>query len=197
MSCISTPWCDIRSILTHPGIGCDPQQRFILSMPKGIHKRKSNGDISTERLLKNTEVLGVNDCWLYKSVKNNGYGQFNYKTKHGKWAKLHAHRISYILFNGPIYSGMMVCHKCDVRNCINPRHLFLGTQEENMNDAKIKGRMPKGEAHYRSILSVGDVKKIKEMLERKIYMHVIAKKFGVSKSTINNIKRKTHWKSIQ
>ena len=88
-------------------------------------------------------------CWLWIASKDNGgYGTLG---RDGKLEK--AHRLSWEFYNGLIPKGMNVLHKCDVRDCVNPEHLWLGTQFDNMQDAVKKGRMnfnpPKGPSHYR------------------------------------------------
>ena len=74
-------------------------------------------------------------CWLWLLSKAFGYGNFkvNGKTKR-------AHRVAWEEFNGPIPEGMNVCHTCDNPSCVNPEHLFLGTQYDNLQDMKQKGR---------------------------------------------------------
>jgi hypothetical protein len=69
------------------------------------------------------------------STNGTGYAKLERKGK-----TLYHHRIAYEETYGPIPEGMQVCHKCDVRNCINPEHLFLGTAKDNMQDCKDKGR---------------------------------------------------------
>jgi len=82
-------------------------------------------------------------CWLWTAAKrSSGYGQF--------WLDGHqqsAHRASWQLHHGPIPEGMFVCHHCDVRPCVNPSHLFLGTLADNHADMCAKGRQARGEKH--------------------------------------------------
>lgn len=86
-----------------------------------------------------TRSRWVGDCleWIKSTLipPRLPYGQANYKGK-----KLKAHRLSWILHYGEIPENMVVCHKCDNPKCVNPEHLFLGTQRDNLKDMKTKGR---------------------------------------------------------
>lgn len=75
-------------------------------------------------------------CWLWKGYTDpKGYGIFSLRGK-----QYRAHRFNYERYNGKIDNQLYVCHHCDVRNCVNPSHLFLGTQDDNMKDMVKKGR---------------------------------------------------------
>jgi hypothetical protein len=90
---------------------------------------------------------GDNECWLWTaSTTGNGYGQFSPTCHPPKTG--YAHRFSYELHYGPIPAGMLVCHTCDNPRCVNPKHLFLGTHQDNATDMKQKGRHWNGSHRY-------------------------------------------------
>jgi len=80
----------------------------------------------------------TNDCWNWTAAirGKSGYGCFKFENK-----TIDAHRFSWILHNGEIPKNLFVCHKCDNRKCVNPEHLFLGTQSDNMKDCFNKNRL--------------------------------------------------------
>ena len=104
------------------------------------------------------------DCWTWNGTHTyNGYGMFWYENT----MKL-AHRVSYEHFIGPL-NDLLCCHKCDNPECCNPLHLFAGTDKENIQDSKNKGRFRK--------LCTEDVKRIKTCLKLKISPRFIAIQF--------------------
>ncbi len=121
-------------------------------------------------------------CWLWKGGTDRaGYGAY-------KWAgkKMGAHRASYYIHFETIADGMMVCHRCDNPLCVNPDHLFLGTNQDNMQDMVSKGR---GEEVYgftgRSKLTASDVEEIRASTLRQVD---IAAKFGISPTYVSHIR---------
>ncbi len=83
----------------------------------------------------------TNTCWLWSGRIVRGYGVVWDPVK---YKEVRAHRAAWELVNGPIPKDMCICHKCDIRNCVNPDHLFLGTQNDNIQDKVSKNRQAKG-----------------------------------------------------
>jgi hypothetical protein len=82
-------------------------------------------------------------CWIWiASHRRNGYGQF--RLSRPRRTMIEAHRMSWYIFRGPVQRGLCVLHHCDVRSCINPDHLFIGTKRDNLLDMISKGRQRLG-----------------------------------------------------
>ena len=111
------------------------------------------------------------------------------------------HRVSWELHNNPIPDGLCVLHKCDVRNCINPKHLFLGSHKDNMQDMARKGRgvgsTLKGDKCGASKLKEAEVKDIKALINDGYSDAAIAIKYNVIRQTINMIRNSKTWKHIK
>jgi hypothetical protein len=133
-------------------------------------------------------------CWLWRGlIRPDGYGGTSLDGKPQS-----AHRAAWILFRGEIGPGLLVCHKCDVRACVNPEHLFLGTYTDNARDREEKGRSMRGEKNHSSKLSTEQVSRIKTALaEDRMYVSEIAREYGVTPSTIAAIAKGTTWRHVQ
>lgn len=145
------------------------------------------------RFWKNVDRSGGPDaCWLWMGyICENGYGIVSIKGKGYK-----AHRVSYFIEHGRIDNDRFVLHRCDVRNCVNPAHLFLGTPEDNSQDAVSKGRNTKlyGERNGKAKLTRADVFAMRRICERGgVYQKTVAKQFGVSEATVSYVVHGGRW----
>lgn len=134
------------------------------------------------------------ECWIWGNISNEKvYGQTRLNKK-----PIPAHRLSWMLWVGKIPDGIWVLHKCDVRHCVNPDHLFLGTAQDNTNDMRSKNRHRVLNANpATSILTVERVIQIREMLcDTECKIEDIAKKFKVSFGAIAAISEGITWKHI-
>lgn len=156
-------------------------------------QKQFHGLTEKERFFKRVGKLD-SGCWLWLGSLNNGYGQF--RRDDGKIVL--SHRFSYLIHNENAVDGLVVMHKCDTPRCVNPEHLMLGTQAENVKDMQIKGREKKrgskGEAHGMVKLTEEQVKEIRTSKETG---PAIAKRLGMSTTTIYDIRNRHIWKHVE
>lgn len=115
-----------------------------------------------ERFWHYTDKRGDDECWPWVGSKGKaGYGQLTVKGKH-----YHAHRLAFELLVGPI-EHRDVCHSCDNRECVNPKHLFNASHSENMKDAVTKGRVKKSE-WLLNRMQAAQLKRLKKAEERRL-----------------------------
>lgn len=136
-------------------------------------------------------------CWLWLGT---GDAQSYPTIRRGKGvAREKVHRFSYRLHRGPIPEGLQVLHTCDMFCCVNPDHLFLGTQADNIADKMRKDRHPKGMEWEHAKLTDADIVWIRSHASKRhrLFSHrAIAKRFGVSSPTIDRIVSRKVWKHI-
>lgn len=137
-------------------------------------------------------------CWLLgvdKKKNHCGHGQITIPYIGPKLA----HRISYAVFVSEIPAGMNVLHHCDNRSCINPSHLFIGTQADNVTDMIQKGRMVNptircGESNPSSKLTLPQVEEIRSSyVKRKVTLRQLGLKYGVSQAMVSMIVNGQRW----
>lgn len=157
-----------------------------------------------EKLLEKIERIPFSGChiWMASCMKN-GYGQIGYKGTNA-----YAHRVSWLLQKGPIPDGMNVLHRCDTRCCINPDHLFLGSQMDNIHDMMRKGRenmkssrrgnplrknLRKGESHGMAKITAENVKEIRLRYAAGEQQKALGAEFGIKQAQVSRIVLNQSW----
>ncbi len=174
-------------------VGCAPSA--ISQIRRGFVKNAYNYENNVARFKESLEkdvVKTHNGCWvLTTSHCANGYSNrsFNGKSKS-------AHVASYIAYKGPIPKGMLVCHTCDIKICVNPAHLFLGTHKDNMQDASNKGRLYSGEQHHMSVLTNDLVKIMKQDYSLGFSFTELGFKYKVHRNTAKYAVTGVTWKHV-
>jgi hypothetical protein len=140
-------------------------------------------------------VVDPSGCWLWKrSLNSKGYGSFWSGKK-----KLSAHRASWLLHTGDIPDGQQVLHQCDNPRCVNPAHLFLGTNADNVADREAKGRgfNPSNVRHLAPTkLSATDVVEIRRLRQGGQSLSSLAQQFGVCFQNISAVINRKTWAHI-
>lgn len=148
-----------------------------------------------DRLFWKKVAITANDdlCWEWQaSCVQDGYGHFTRNNK-----TVVAHRFAWSYPDYIIPDGIKICHSCDNPKCCNPKHLFLGSNQDNMDDMKRKGRSPnvKGEKNPRAILTFEIVSEIRQRFStEKIRKINLAREYNISNSQIHRILSNEHWK---
>ena len=149
------------------------------------------------------DICGDDKCWEWAGYRINGrYGRFYYKGNAES-----SHRVAWIITHGEIPEGMFVCHHCDNPPCCNPKHLFIGTFSDNMQDMWNKNRHPNptgrpsdtmiGERNIKARLTSEDVLQIRELHASGASIKYISTKYSsVKSSAIHKIIHRITWKHI-
>lgn len=134
------------------------------------------------------------ECWVWAGSALNPFGYGQYRFPKGTRKPRTAHRASWTLHNGPIPPRLCVLHRCDNPRCVNPEHLFLGTQAENMRDMVLKGRSLKGERANGSKLTDNDVREIRS--NKILTLAELASKYGISLRNVYYIVTQQTWRHV-
>lgn len=127
-------------------------------------------------------------CWEWTAARTAaGYGVIRKGPRNQ-----YAHRLAYELMNGPIADGLCVCHRCDNPPCINPKHLFLGTKEDNSRDMAAKGRS----GGRPSKLTPDQVREIRALADGGMIHREIGVRYGMTRRGIGSIVLRKTWRRV-
>ena len=143
-----------------------------------------------ERFWEKVNIKGFNECWEWMAGRHwDGYGGFWISGKSFK-----AHRVSWMLQFGKIPKNKFVLHTCDNKSCVNPKHLWLGTHRDNMDDMVRKNRQAKGKDNKSTKLTMVQVREIRNRyIPYKCSGRKLAREYGVAPSRIWNIVNRRSW----
>ncbi len=157
-----------------------------------------------DRFWSKVDKRGPDECWPWiGQVKSGGYGNITHGTR-----LFAAHRVAYQLTHGDESLSdleLQVCHSCDNRACVNPAHLFLGTNLDNLRDMRAKGRgyiptgaefRARGEEHWKSKLTAAKVLEIRRRTRAGESNRDLAEEFGISDVVVCNARRGVTWKHL-
>lgn len=192
----------VGGVCSHPGCKNTPRVKGLCD--KHYTRLKRNGstfktksdprDITVKQRIKRNIIKDDNNCWIWQKGKTqDGYGQISIDGE-----KRRTHCVSYEEWVGDIPEGKEVCHSCDVRDCCNPKHLFVATHKENIDDMVKKGRraFSSGSKNSNAQLTENSVKDIFFRISCGENVRDIAEYYGVGGHVISKIKTLENWKNV-
>ncbi len=147
-----------------------------------------------QRFFRLANPAAAEACWEWTGAQNTqGYGRLSVAG-----IQMTATHVAWLLFRGIIAPGLQVLHRCDNPPCVNPAHLFLGTQKDNMDDCRRKGRdrRPRGEEIGQAKLTAQEVKAIRLRRSRGETVASIARLFGVCPTAVSAIIHRRVWRHV-
>jgi len=171
-------------------------------MPTGVYKRtkkhigiNAGAFIPIEvRFWSKVKMGKLNECWEWQgAVASNGYGNLKKSFSNNS---INSHRISWELHKGKIPKELHVLHKCDNKLCVNPNHLYLGTNKDNMRDKAERNFNIKGEKNHSAKYTNKDILKIRGLYKNGVKQIDIAKIFNTKQGAISDIVNRKVWKHI-
>lgn len=139
-----------------------------------------------------SQIQKSSSCWLWQgALQTNGYGTIWVGRAHS--SRVGVHRLAYELARGAIPPKLLVLHRCDVKNCVRPSHLRIGTHQANTTDAQEKGRLASGERNGGAKLTWAQVNRIRELHDRGAQLEWLHLDFRVSRAAIRRIIQRESW----
>ena len=142
------------------------------------------------RFWHSVKKAGAKDCWEWiGAISGSGYGHVQHKGR-----SLLAHRVAWQLTNGSIPEGLLICHVCDNRICVNPEHLFIGTYASNYHDSAAKGRNTRGTKNAMTALTENEVLELRAQYSTQNFtLAKLASMYNMSQSGIFHIVKRETW----
>lgn len=160
-------------------------------------RNKPDREAAIERFLAKVQYEPNTGCWLWAgALMSSGYGHMLHEGRY-----IGTHRLAYKLFVGDIPDGLVICHRCDVKPCVNPDHLWAGTTQENLIDCRDKGRLrpgrQPGEMNPKARLTEAEVIEIRSAPREYGSRPALAARYGVSVGMICQIRGGRAWKHLK
>jgi len=179
-------------------VALNPAQRKLKLL-----ERMASSVADREKFWRKVKIGKPDECWMWLGRFFNdgeGYGQIKLwagnKEKNVRY-RFRAHRVAYFLTHQHLPDNLCVCHTCDNTSCVNPDHLFLGTNRKNIQDRTNKKRDAKGEQHGMHKLTTKQVQRIRHLRATKgLPYSMLGEMFGVSTTHAGFIVRRVSWKHL-
>lgn len=159
--------------------------------PNITRHRPRNTDKSIREFILENCSENANGCWIWSGYTERGYGRMSYQGK-----QVLIHRLMFALEHGVSLDSLareVICHQCDTPGCVNPAHLFRGTQVENIKDRDTKNRQARGKQVGSAKLTEENVWEIKKSSDSR---RVLANRFGVSTTAIDYVRKGKTWQHL-